>query len=726
MFIKSLKYKFIFNNYIINFTYYFMIYVTFGSQTGNSEEIAKRIYKEIKEKFKLLDEAIELLVMNKFLTKIQKIPENKSDHNIIIAVCSTTGAGDAPTNSDNFVRWIKRKTLAADTLSNVNYTVLGLGDSNYTKYQFIPKQIDDCLVKLGATRFYQRGEADDAYGLEIVVEPWIEGLFPILEKLLIKLKSQIFESENKAAKAEEQKDHEKKINIDISLDNSKFRLIGERNKSEILEKNSSENINKIAKENIKNLDLINAVEFVYENATVTDTTVISGPKSDKRIFSVKFEISSQERDLYYANYSPGATVALLPPENDERLSVIYSVLEFQEDYLQIDKSNHFNVYSEFLERFPHFKKFLAKGYLTRNEIFRYVIDFNSVLKKLPSETLRHLLKAKIKNIEVFEKIDLIFSKYTDSILKNKISLFDIITCISKYKLTLPVSLLEILENFPVKYPRQYSLVSFQDERRKQENLEIIFSVVDERIIRKFPHIKFNNLPAGITPGEFYYKGQSTNYLKDLSKGDSLFICSLKNVGFNFPLNTFLNEKIPIIYICNGTGISPCISFIKQLLNKAEEGEEKSGLSSLNTGELLILTGFRNASPERNETIYEDFIQSATETLKLSAGRDIITYKRCVSSSEENEEEEVGIWRNCRINTKYVQDLIIECEDKIYHQLFVQRGYLMICGDVQKLYDECIENIITVLKKKASYSREQSVKLIEDMKICNKIIVEKWI
>jgi flavodoxin len=55
-----------------------MIHVIFGSQTGNSEEIAKRIYKEIKEKFKLSHDEIELSVMNKFLQKIQKIPENKS------------------------------------------------------------------------------------------------------------------------------------------------------------------------------------------------------------------------------------------------------------------------------------------------------------------------------------------------------------------------------------------------------------------------------------------------------------------------------------------------------------------------------------------------------------------------------------------------------------------------------------------------------------------------
>jgi sulfite reductase alpha subunit-like flavoprotein len=39
------------------------------------------------------------------------------------------------------------------------------------------------LSELGAERFYKRGDADDAVGLEQVVEPWIEGLWKKLEKL---------------------------------------------------------------------------------------------------------------------------------------------------------------------------------------------------------------------------------------------------------------------------------------------------------------------------------------------------------------------------------------------------------------------------------------------------------------------------------------------------------------------------------------------------------------
>jgi len=158
-----------------------MFYVVYGSQTGNSEAIAKRISNELKTVNKINN---EFLVMNKFLSSIQKFPENKLQDNFVIFVCSTTGNGEAPNNADNFIRWIKRKTHSSDLLSNVFYTVLGLGDSNYSKYQYIPRQLDEYLTKLSAKKFYLKGEADEAYGLENFVEPWISKLYPSLNDFL--------------------------------------------------------------------------------------------------------------------------------------------------------------------------------------------------------------------------------------------------------------------------------------------------------------------------------------------------------------------------------------------------------------------------------------------------------------------------------------------------------------------------------------------------------------
>jgi sulfite reductase alpha subunit-like flavoprotein len=648
-----------------------MIFVVYGSQSGNSEEIAKRISKELKSKFNEVQ--VELQVMNKFLSTLQKFPEKKEMKFIVIAVCSTTGAGDPPTNCENFVRWIKRKTHASDTLSNLAYTVLGLGDSNYTKYQLVPRLVDDCLQKIGATKFYARGEADDAYGLEIVVEPWIEKLYPALDSLLKKKGDKI---------------------------------------------STTSEIELIPEENLASSLFTPEINRNFLNASVHSKLILSGPKSEREIVSLKISMDESERDLNYTSYFPGTFISILPAENEERIKKVSSVLKIEQKHVIVDKSHNFSFYSDLYEKYPHFKKILAKGFITEDDLMQYILDFDSTLKKSQVDCLKSFLKNKLGSMpEILEKYEILFNKYTELILRNRISLFDILASIMNYQIQINTSIPELVEAFPIKYPRSYSLLSF-DYSKESNPLEIVFSVVNDRVIRKFPNLKLNSLPIGIKPGEYYYRGQTSNFLKNLKKGQELYICNIGNC-FEFPGNAFLNEKKPIVYICNGTGISPCISFLKFLLQNVDK------INPETVGQLIILTGFRSASYETKETVYEDFINEAIEVLKLKTGKNIVEYLRCLSVCSENEEEAVGIWRNCRINTKYVQDLIVEHDEKIHKALFSDEGYLMICGDVEKLYDECISNIKMILSTRNGLQPEISSKYIETMKITGKLLIEKW-
>ena len=73
-------------------------------------------------------------------------------------------------------------------LNHVFYTILGLGDSNYSKFQGAPRYLEATLAKLGAQKFYIRGEADEATSLELVVEPWLEGVWTAIDKEFKKIK----------------------------------------------------------------------------------------------------------------------------------------------------------------------------------------------------------------------------------------------------------------------------------------------------------------------------------------------------------------------------------------------------------------------------------------------------------------------------------------------------------------------------------------------------------
>ncbi|KAG7170887.1 Methionine synthase reductase-like [Homarus americanus] len=94
--------------------------------------------------------------------------------------------GDPPDTARKFWRRLHKKGQPSDTLNHLSYTVLGLGDTNYTNFCNFGKTIDQKLQSLGGHRFFPCGWADDGTGLEIVIEPWIEGLFPALKNHLVK------------------------------------------------------------------------------------------------------------------------------------------------------------------------------------------------------------------------------------------------------------------------------------------------------------------------------------------------------------------------------------------------------------------------------------------------------------------------------------------------------------------------------------------------------------
>jgi len=58
----------------------------------------------------------------------------------VVFVASTTGQGEEPDNMKRFWKFLLRKSHPSDALDHMEYTVLGLGDSSYIKYDSIPRE----------------------------------------------------------------------------------------------------------------------------------------------------------------------------------------------------------------------------------------------------------------------------------------------------------------------------------------------------------------------------------------------------------------------------------------------------------------------------------------------------------------------------------------------------------------------------------------------------------
>ena len=150
-----------------------MIKIFYGSQTGNSESISKEIANILIDNRKNnvtcqdLNQADDLELWKEW---------KKEKDLLVIIVCSTTGNGDCPDNALKFWRKIKKRSLPLDTLSDLQYIVLGLGDTNYDQFCFMGKQVDKRFAELGGRRIIPLTCADEATGMDEVVERWIAEL----------------------------------------------------------------------------------------------------------------------------------------------------------------------------------------------------------------------------------------------------------------------------------------------------------------------------------------------------------------------------------------------------------------------------------------------------------------------------------------------------------------------------------------------------------------------
>jgi len=125
--------------------------ILFGSQTGNSQRLAKALSK------KLEDHGFQVA-----LSSMRDFKPNglKKLHNLLLLV-STHGEGDPPDNAISFYEFLHSKR--APQLEELRYSVLALGDTSYEFFCQTGKDLDKRLEELGGKRICTRVDCDLDY-----------------------------------------------------------------------------------------------------------------------------------------------------------------------------------------------------------------------------------------------------------------------------------------------------------------------------------------------------------------------------------------------------------------------------------------------------------------------------------------------------------------------------------------------------------------------------------
>jgi sulfite reductase (NADPH) flavoprotein alpha-component len=119
-----------------------------GSQTGGAESLAKKFAKDAKNR------GFESVAIGFDATSTADL----TSYSRVCIVTSTYGDGEMPDNAQAY--WDALNSEAASRLENLSFSVLALGDRNYTQFCKAGALFDERLAALGAKRIQPRVDCD--------------------------------------------------------------------------------------------------------------------------------------------------------------------------------------------------------------------------------------------------------------------------------------------------------------------------------------------------------------------------------------------------------------------------------------------------------------------------------------------------------------------------------------------------------------------------------------
>ncbi|XP_078492531.1 methionine synthase reductase-like [Ciona intestinalis] len=630
------------------------ITVLYGSQTGQAEEIAKQIHEDAvfggydAEVFCLKEEG------KKFDIKEIKCA---------VFVCSTTGDGDPPENARKFLRTISRKTLPNDHLSNLYYTLLGLGDSNYSTFCGGPKKLDKVLSLHGANKFYEAGFADDGTDMELVVEPWLDGLWPALKSYFSKDKSHITSESSEIinnnlnvvpnnesalnSNAEPVTSvtdiSEKVANIEITENVEKIEttLLPDS----ILWKKSPLSASNLtlpplfpihleaSPTNEEKVDTYqNNFPFPVAcgdvtNAHVRSARVLTRHDAVKRAIEAEFDVTTE--------YKAGDVIAVCCYNNKLDVDWLIERLGLTETADQKMKMKVSSVAVKKKEVPPYIPEVF-----TIREIFTSCLEIRSVIKK----TLIRCLVECTSNLDEKRRLEELCSRqgggeYMDVIRGNMISVLDILATFPSCKPTFET----LVQHLPRLQPRRYSIA-----RYSSNYVSIVFNVV--RFERDSNHLSPR---SGVCTGYLEQLLQPMIEQRETEILLNIKIFPTKSNGFSPPPNLRNN----LVMIGPGTGVAPFIGFLQQRQERLATDTEAPGCAWL----------FYGCRHKERDFLFQDELDKFK--------RENVLTKFCVAFSRD--ERAAG-------GAKYVQDSIKTNGEEIISLLLDSDTVFYVCGDARNM------------------------------------------
>ncbi|NXJ03138.1 MTRR reductase, partial [Psophia crepitans] len=684
----------------------------YATQKGQAKAIAEEIWQQagahgLEADMHCISE------MDKYNLETEKDP--------VVIVISTTGTGDPPDTARKFVKKIQDKTLPPDHFAHLQYGLLGLGDSEYTFFCNGGKTVDRRLQELGAQHFYDTGLADDCVGLELVVDPWIDGLWLALKEAFLLQKEKEGMSSNAVSNSLSAAPHVgHELNLSSEVQNLK--LEDERARSsDVLTQNLGDT-HLVASATDTEPSLVHSVPPVSQSA-------LNIPALPPEYIEVQFQDTHGENPPLSSLISEGTafevpvTKAVQLTREDAikttlllELDIADTVFDYQPgDAFCVICPNNVNEVEELL----HILRLSEKGecfvcikikqgtkkkgaahpqHIPERSTLKFILTWCLEIRAIPKKAFLRALVECTSDAGEKRRLQELCSRqgasdYTRFIRDSNVCLLDLLHAFPSCRPSLNL----LIEHLPKLQARPYSVSS--SNLYQPGKLCFVFNIVE--------------FPASPTR-PVSRKGVCTGWLAKLvapllhpnkSSLDTKEGCSSteKISIFARPNNTFhlpADPSVPFVMVGPGTGISPFIGFLQHRQKLREEHTDWE------FGETWLFFGCRHQDRDYLFKQLQCFLENGTLThLKVCFSRDSST-------------AEVA-------PPKYVQDVVRLYAKEVARVLLKERGYFYVCGDKKHMADGVSDAVVDILSMEMEVDKLEAMKTLATLREAKRYLQDVW-